>query len=153
MSMEIYALSDRQLTPLNTWQEAIDRLAFPLKLSAATPFASLHGALPVTYDRRETAFECDHQNAAELIADYSDVDFSHQWQYALAFRWGADLYAGVSAYIAAAAYAEATDGVVFDCQEGKIISLQRAAEIARELEQSQPLIEAAVRKVTEQFRK
>jgi hypothetical protein len=63
------------------------------------------------------------------------------------------LRAGVSAYLAASAYAAATGGVVLDSQEGKIISPQRAVEIARELEQSQSLIAEAVRKATEQYRK
>lgn len=145
MSMEMYVLSDRRLASVDAWQEAIDQGGFPLRLSQETPFAKLHGALPVVLGQRQTAFECDHWNSKELMAEKPDVDFGHAWTYALAFRWGGDVYAGSSAYAAAAAYAAATDGVIFDCQEGKIISTQRAAATSRELKQSKPVVDEAVR--------
>lgn len=154
MSMEIYVLSDRCLASVDAWQEAIDRAGFPLRLTTATPFAELRGALPVVLGQRATAFECDHCNAKELMNDPpAEVDFDRAWTYALAFRWGADIRAGASAYAAAAAYAAATDGAVLDCEEGKVISPQRAAEISRELEQSQPLIDEALRRVMELYQK
>lgn len=153
MSMEIYVLSDRRLASVDAWQEATDRAGFSLRLTTATPFAELRGALPVVLGQRATAFECDHRGARELMAEIPDVAFDHSWTYALAFRWGADIHAGASAYAAAAAYAAATGGVVLDCEEGEVISPQRAAEISRELEQSQPLIDEAVRRVKELYQK
>ena len=81
-----------------------------------------------------------------------DIDFGHPWSYALAFRWAADIYSGTAAYIAGAAYARTTKGVVFDCEEGKILSSLRTVEIARDLEKSMPDIEAALQKVIEQFK-
>jgi hypothetical protein len=153
MSMEIYVLSDQRLASVDAWQAAIDGEGFSLQLSVARPFAELRGALPVMLGQRQTAFECDHWDAKELMAETPEVPFDHAWTYALAFRWGADIYAGASAYAAAAAYAAATSGVVLDCQEGKVISPQRATEISRELEQSQSVIDEAVRRVMEQFRK
>lgn len=154
MSMEIYVLSDRRLESIGDWQEAIDKVGLSLRLSTATPFSDLHGALPVVLGQRATAFECDHCNAKELMDDPpAEVDFDRAWTYALAFRWGADIYASASAYAAAAAYAAATDGVVLDCEEGQLISPQRAAEISRELEQSQPLIDEAMRRLMEQYQK
>lgn len=48
---------------------------------------------------------------------------------------------------------QATGGVVFDCQEGKIISPERAGEIAGELERDIPMIEEALRRMTEKLRK
>ncbi|UZE48567.1 hypothetical protein [Rhodopseudomonas sp. P2A-2r] len=151
--MEIYVLSDRRLASVVAWQEAIDKVGLPLRLSTATPFADLHGALPVVLDQRQTAFECDHWSAKELMAETPKVAFGREWTYALAFRWGADIYAGASAYASAAAYATATDRVIFDCQEGEIISTQRATETAKELEQRQAVVDEAVRRVTEQFKK
>jgi len=108
--------------------------------------------LPARFRDKATAFQCDHRKAAELIAESSDIDFGRQWRYALAFRWGSNVYDGISAYLAASAYARATDGVVLDCEDGKIISAERAAERGWDLEKSIPMIEAAVRKVAEQFR-
>jgi hypothetical protein len=151
--MELYVFSNRRVTSIHMWQHAIDTERLPLRLSARIPFAALQGALPVEYRGRSTAFECDHWNASTLIAESPDMDFGRQWKYALAFRWGSDVYAGISAYLAGSAYAKATGGVLLDCEGGKIISAQRAAEIGFDLERGIPVIEAAVRKALEQFRK
>ena len=153
MSMELYIFSDRRLTSIGAWQQAIDTEGFPLRLSTGIPFTALQGALPGRFRGKPTAFECDHWNASERIAESPHIDFGRRWKYALAFRWGADTYAGAAAYMAGSAYAKATGGVLLDCEEGKIISAQRAAEIGFDLERSIPMIEAAVRKVMEQFRK
>jgi len=128
-------------------------VGFPLRLSAGIPFSALQGALPVKFRGKSTAFECDHWNASEYMAEFPNVDYGRRWKYALAFRWGTDTYAGAAAYLAGSAYAQATGGVLLDCEEGKIISAKRAAEIGFDLERSIPMIEAAVRKVIEQFRK
>jgi hypothetical protein len=141
------------VTSIDAWQQAIDVDGFPLKLSAAIPFADLHGALPALLADRRTAFECDHRDSAEVIADYPEIDFGHRWTYALAFRWGADVDAGVSAYAAAAAYAAATNGVIMDFQEGRIISRQRAIDVAHDLDRSRLAIELAVRHALEKSRK
>ena len=154
MSMEIYVLSDRQLSSMEAWQTAVDQSVVALRLSTSTPFADLHGVLPVVLDQRPTGFECDHFNARELMEDPpAEVEFDRAWACALAFRWGGDVYAGASAYAAAAAYAVATDGVLLDCEEGQFISAQRAVEISRELAQSQPMIDEAVRRVLELYKK
>ena len=153
MSMELYVFSDQRLHSIRAWQRAIDAQGFPLQLSDHVPFAALHGALPVQVRSKSTAFECDHWNASEYMAESPNVDYGRRWKYALAFRWGADAYAGAAAYLAGSAYAQATGGVLLDCEQGKIISAKRAAKIGFDLERSIPMIEAAVRKVIEQFRK
>jgi hypothetical protein len=153
MSMEIYLLSDRWPASMQTWQHAIDGMGLPLRLSTATPFAMLRGALPAALRDRPVAFECDHWDAAALMAAMPDVAFGQPWRYALAFRWGGDFDAGASAYLAAAALARATDGRILDCSEGKLISAERAVQAAAEMERSGPLIEAAVRQMMERMRK
>jgi hypothetical protein len=132
MSVEIHCLSDRQLNSIASWQHAIDAEGFALQLSTVRPFQSLKGFLPAQAGERETGFECYHDNAAELLAAYEQVDFKHPWKFALSFRWGGDLSACLAAYMAAAAYAGATDGVVFDPEEGQILTPQQAAEWARQ---------------------
>jgi hypothetical protein len=150
MSMELYVLSDIRLTSIDDWQQAIDAAGFPLRLSAARPFAELSGVLPVQLSGRQTAFECDHwdtDDQEDLIETYDDVDFDRRWKYTLAFRWTGNPYEGIATYLAAGAYAKATGGVVFDCEEGKIISPERAVEIASEIEQQIPLIEEALKMI------
>ena len=134
------------------WQRAIDADSFVFRLSAETPFLALKEFLPVQLGVKPTGFECDHWDAGELMAESAGINFGHRWRYALAFRWGADLHAAVAAYRAGAAYASATRGDVLDCEQGKILSPQQAAGIARDLDKQMPNIDAAVRRAIEQFR-
>lgn len=155
MSMELYVFSDTQLESIAAWQQAIDAAGFPLRLSAVRPFAELSGVLPVQLNDRQTAFECDHWDAddqEDIIETYDDVDFGRRWKYLLAFRWTGNPYEGIAAYMAGSAYAKATDGIVFDCEEGKIISPERAGEVAGEIERQIPLIEETMRRMREKFR-
>ena len=133
MSMEIHCLSDRQLNSMAGWQQAIDAEGFALQLSTTRPFQSLNGFLPAQSGKTETGFECYHDDASELLVEHDDIDFGHPWEFALSFCWGANLSACVAAYMAAAAYAKATDGIVFDTAEGQILTPQRAAECARQM--------------------
>jgi hypothetical protein len=68
----------------------------------------------------------------------ADFDFGRRWTQALAFRFGGDYYALWGAYAAAAAYAKATGGVVFDGESGEVLAPDKAAEVARDLERDLP---------------
>ncbi len=153
MSMEIYILSDVRLPSLGNWQEAIDVEGFALKLSTDRPFSEIRGFLPIRVAEDQTGFECDHWDVSDIFTTYSDIDFGHTWRYALAFRWGVDLKACLGAYMAAAAYAAATKGVVLDCEQGKILSPQQTVDVARDMDRQMPEIEAAVRQAVEQFKR
>jgi hypothetical protein len=152
MSMELYIVSDRALSSLDEWQRAIDAEGFLLQLMATRPIAALQGALPVIFHGQPAAFECDHRDAAEAMAYPAIIAFGHRWQHALALRWGGEIAAAAAAYMAAAAYAKATGGMVYDCEEGRIISPDRSAEIGREIAGSTAQIDAAVQAVFEAFR-
>jgi hypothetical protein len=70
----------------------------------------------------------------------------------LAFRWdGCDIFETPAACMAGAAYARATDGMLFDGEEGKINSPQQAVELARDVEKGLPKLEAGVRLILEQM--
>jgi hypothetical protein len=53
--------------------------------------------------------------------------------------------------MAAAAYAAATHGVVFDCEQGKVLTPQQAAQTACNIEAQLPSIEQAIRSAQEKF--
>lgn len=142
MLADIYVLSDRQLTSMSEWQRAINAECFPLLLDANRPFAKLRGFLPATFDREKAGFECDHWSADILIAELSDVDFGHRWEHALAFRFSGDFRDGVSAFAAAAAYAKATDGVLFDGESGEVMPPSQALREARTMVRDLPANEA-----------
>jgi hypothetical protein len=148
MSMEFWALSDRQLNSISEWQSAINAAGFPLKLSDERPFETLNGFLLAHLRGEPTGFECSHWSAGEFMRDMSKIDFGRDWRYVLAFRWREDFNDLRAARIAGSAYAHATGGIVFDDQEGKVRSAAEASEVARvEYEAPDPDVGSAVDKV------
>jgi hypothetical protein len=146
MSMEITVLSDRRLRSLAEWQRAIDAEALGIALPTDTSIDELHGFLPVRWNGVATGFECSHCDPAEIMTLYREIAFGRKWTHALDFIWGGDFDEGLTAYMAAAAYAKAADGVVFDTQDGIVMSPQRALEVAREMKREIPKVKAALEK-------
>ena len=68
----------------------------------------------------------------------SHIDFGRPWTQTLAFRFGGDFHALWGAYAAAAAYAKATEGVLFDSESGEVLPPDRAIAAAREIERDLP---------------
>jgi hypothetical protein len=152
MSIEVYALSDRSLGSIAEWQQAIDREGFDLRLDDSRPFTALRGHLPAhRRNGQHAGFECDHCNAAELMDDYRDVGFGRRWTHALAFRTGADLDALWGALAAAAAYARAADGAVFDPIAGDVLPPAKAVESAWQVERDIPRMREAIEEMTKQY--
>lgn len=145
MSMEIWVLSDRQLKSTAEWQAAINAERYPLQLSDDVEFEALRGFLPMRLRGEQSGCECYHDPADELIKANANVDFGRAWKYVLGFRWGANLGAMQAAWMAATAYAAATNGIVVDDQELKI---RTASESRREIEdivQSLPKMDEVLR--------
>jgi hypothetical protein len=147
MSMEIYVLSNKRLPSIAAWQQALDREGFDLVLDAGRPFARLQGHLPATWRGRPAGFECDHWNPDDVLKGSRQTKFEGDWKYCLAFRWGADPRACLGVYMAAAAYAKATDGVVFDCDTSKVLTPQQARQEAVTIERQLPLFEQKIQSV------
>jgi hypothetical protein len=151
MSMEIHVFSDRRLASIAEWQQAIDAEGFGLRLSTDGSLEGLRGFLPAQWGGRQAGFECFHDRAAELQDCYSaDVDFGRVWSEALSFAWGANVASCLGAYMAATAYARATDGIVFDPQDSRIFTPPEAAEAAREIERDLPKMEEEMRRILAQ---
>jgi hypothetical protein len=117
--MELWVFSDKQLSSIGDWQAAIDAEGYPLRLSVGTVFEELRSFFPMQLRGELSGCECYHDPAGELMA-HLGVDFGHAWQYALGFRWGSNLNEMQAAWMAATAYAAATNGIVVDDQEVKI---------------------------------
>jgi hypothetical protein len=145
MALELFLLSDMQLESIAAWQAAIDSEKFPLRLKDDRPLAALKGFLSVLLRGTATGFECDHWPARAVMRERSYVDFGHEWRHALAFRWGGDLKQLESAWMAAAAYANATQGVVFDDEGGEIHTAGQAVEMVSEIERGIPIAESFLR--------
>jgi len=137
MSIEIFVLSDHRLGSIADWQRAIDAEGFDLRLDGSRPFEDLSGHLPAQRGEQHAGFECDHWDPKEVMDEQFSpgIAFGRAWTQALAFRFGGDSHELWGAYAAAASYAKATEGVVFDGESGEVLAPDKAVEVARELEQ------------------
>ena len=138
MSIEISVLSDRQLASTAEWQQAIEAEGFPLRLDQTVKLDEASGFFPAHFGEKLTGFECSHDDAAEMIDSYSDIDFGRRWAHALGLRLGGDYDELRAAFMAATAYARATGGVVWDGESGEVMSPDRAAEEARQIDADAP---------------
>lgn len=144
MSMEIFTLSDRRLASLAEWQRAIDAAGLALTLPTDVSIEELRGFLPVRAGDAATGFECFHRDGAEVTRFYGAVDFGREWRHALVFYWQG-FEEGAAACMAAAAYAKAADGVVFDPQESIVLLPQRAIDYANQFKADIPRMTELVR--------
>lgn len=142
MSIVIVAFSDRPLADTAEWQRALDAEGFALKLDASVVLGEASGFFPAHLGEQLTGFEVDHENAAEMIAEYPNFDFGHAWTHALSFRVGGDFTELYAANMAAAAYARATGGVVWDGESGEVMSPDRTAQVARDIGRDLPKLMA-----------
>jgi len=133
MSIEVSVFSDRSLSSTEEWQRALDAEGFPLRLDASVVLSEAKGFFPAQLGGKLTGFECYHDDPAELIESCPDIDFGRPWKCALGLRFGGDFAELRAAFMAATAYARATDGVVWDGESGEVMSPDRAREVAHEI--------------------
>jgi hypothetical protein len=145
MAMELFVLSDKQLNSVVEWQAAIDGEGYPLRLDGNKPIESLKGFLRAQLRDTKSGFECNVWPADEFMSEMSGVHFGHEWRHVLAFRWGGNLSQVPAVWMAAAAYAKATNGVVFDEEAGKIRSAADAQTVVGDIEREMPEMEALLR--------
>jgi hypothetical protein len=147
MALELFVLSDKKLSSVADWQAAIDREGYPLRLDGNKPIDALRGFLPALLRETKTGFECNPWPAAEFMREMPSIDFGHDWNHVLAFRWGSNLNQVPAVWMAAAAYAKATNGVVFDEEQGKIRSAADAQTVVGDIEREMPEVEALLRQL------
>jgi len=138
MSIEIEVFSDRRLASTAEWQRAIDAEGFSLRLDPDVGLAEARGFFPAHFGEKLTGFECYHDDPVELLNGYPDIDFGRRWTHALGLRIIGDHDELRAAFMAATAYARATEGVVWDGESGEVMSPDRAAEVIREIDRNTP---------------
>ena len=148
MAMELFVFSNEELNSTTDWQSAINAEGFPLLLDAGKSIKSLKGFLPARLRDIKTGFECNFWSAGEIMREMPSVVFGHEWKRVLALRWGSNLYQVPAVWMAAVAYASATEGVVFDEEQGVIRSVADARLIVEQIECQLPQMEALVRQLT-----
>jgi hypothetical protein len=147
MSMEMWVFSDRELDTVSDWQAAIDAEGYQLQLAADVQLKPLSGFLPAHLRGELTGFECYHDDAAEFIRENSRIDFGHTWKFALGLRVGSKESELLAAWMSGTAYAQATDGVIFDGEEGKIFTPVAGRKLVYDLEHPSPAALAAMEEI------
>ena len=138
MSMSYIVFSNQHLVSVKDWQANLNKLGFALTLDADGdhPIATLIGHLPSTWNKQEAGFECYPGHAtetAEAADTYDEFDFGGPWASMMELYYSG--FAGVAgAAMAAAAYAQATGGIVFEPEGGDIFDVETAISHARETE-------------------
>jgi hypothetical protein len=153
MAMEMHVFSNRALTAIAEWQRVIDAEKFPLRLSSDVDLKVVRGFLPARLRGKATGFECYHDDAMEMMASYGHTSFDRAWSCAFGFRWIGNFTEFEAAWMAAAAYARATGGVIFDPEDSRLYTSDEAVAFARRIERELPALEAAVRNVSRKFAK
>jgi hypothetical protein len=145
MSMQICVLTDSQFRSIAEWQKAIDAEGCPLRLSGPEPGRNLVARLRET----ETSIEYGIYDFGELKSTYEHVNFGHDWKFVIAFTWSSDFIEEIAAWMAATAYAHATEGVVFDEQEGKLFTPEESLQVTRDIERREPEMKVALQSFVE----
>ena len=117
-AINLFVVSDRPLSSVTEWQAAIDAEGYPLRLDGSKLTAGFNGFLQARLRDVETGFECNSRPR-------TDADQTRK--HVLALQWAGNWNEIPAVWMAAAAYAKATDGEVFD--KGPL--LLRSADEAR----------------------
>jgi hypothetical protein len=133
MSTAIFVLTDSLIGSITEWQRALDADGLPLRLPAEasldesdTWIAQLRG--------KRTSFQYWITEPRDVISAYPMVQFGHDWKYAIAFPYIRDFAELTASWMAAAAYARATGGIVFDESVRKIINPNELVEETQKIE-------------------
>lgn len=152
MAMELHVLSDRRLSATVEWQNALDIEGYPLRLDGETSLAAVDGLVPAALNGEQAGFECFNDKASETTSFLGSDHFDRRWKYALGFRWrGSNFEELQAAWMAATAYAAATDGIIFDHEEGKIFTPQQAREQVAKFVNNHSRIKATLENIKQQF--
>lgn len=131
MSMEIYLLSDQNMSSTQVWQKAVDVLGFDVRFLDDAPLQAEGVRLRVEYLNTPVLMELSRTGLAELRQVFSRVAFPEHITNILILRWSISFEGTVAAYQAAAAYVGLVKGLMIDSEEGKLRTPDSAIELAR----------------------
>ena len=148
MSIEIFVLSDTTISSIVEWQHAIGVADFPLRLTAG-PLDLSGGSLTVQLHDKPATLEYRVEDFEALRNFYKNISFGRDWKCVLALPWITGFDGLTAAWMAATAYARATNGAVFDPQEGRVFSPAEATKVVHNIERIRPEAEAKLQTFAE----
>jgi hypothetical protein len=134
MAMEIHVLFRGKLPTKAALQTALRELGFPFSIKPATgSLERQDGFMPMLLNREETGAEFDVFEGRAAVEEIGGKDVDPRFERVANFRWGGSMHECASAVCGAAALGKLVDGVVFDDEEGKLLSIEQAIAAARQV--------------------
>jgi hypothetical protein len=134
MSMEIHVLFRGKLPSKATLQTALRELGFPFSIKPATgSLERQDGFMPMLLDKEETGAEFEVFEGRAAVEEVGGKEVDPRFERVANFRWGGSMHECAAAMCGAAALAKLVDGVVLDEEEGKLLPVDEAIEMARQV--------------------
>jgi hypothetical protein len=134
MSMEIHVLFRGKLPTKAALQQAMQELGFPFSIKPATgSLERQKGFMPMRLNREETGVEFDVFEGRAAVLEIAGKDVDPRFDRVANFRWGGDTLECASAVCACAALTKLVNGVVFEDEEGKLLTIDEAVGLAHQV--------------------
>jgi hypothetical protein len=134
MSMEIHVLFRGKLPSKAALQKTMRELGFPFSIKPATgSLEQQKGFMPMLLEREETGVEFDVFDGRAAVEEIAEKDVDPRFDRVASFRWGGDMHECSAAVCGAAALAKLVNGAVLEEGEGKLMSVDEAIEMARQV--------------------
>lgn len=131
MSDGLYVLHDSDLPSLGEWQAALDSMGLKLVLDRRVSPAGHAGYFPARLGRKQSGFELHQEDGSDILAN-GGTPTERPWKHATLLIWH-DETELLAAYMAGAALARATDGVVHDPLDAKTYTLDQTLAKIRDI--------------------
>jgi hypothetical protein len=132
MAMETHVFFRGKLPSKAALTRAMKELGFPLAIKPATGSLEQQiGFMPMTLWREETGAEFDVYNDHSAVEEFADAGVDPSFERRASFRWGGSPYELAAALCGTAALAKLVNGVAFDPQEDRLLSVDDAVAVAR----------------------
>jgi len=132
MALEIHVFFRGRLPSKAALSRTLKALEFPLAIRpSGGPLERHKGLLPMRLRGEETGVEFDMFEGREVVEELGGKKITRAFDRSANLRWGGDENAMTAAFCFAAALAKAANGVVFDAEAGRTLSLDKAIGAAR----------------------
>lgn len=131
MAMERHVFFHGKLPNKALLARAMKDLGFPFSIvEARGSLERQSGFMPMKLKGEETGIEFDVFEGRSAIDELEPGEVDTSFDRSANFRWGGDESEMLAALCASAALAKLTNGVVFDEEEGSLLSPDEAIEVA-----------------------
>jgi hypothetical protein len=146
MSMEIYLLTNDTVPSMETWQKAVDALQFDVRFE---DHHELPGEIRLKAEcqGQPVFMELSRVDLAYIRDTFPNVMFPDNVKHIHVLRWAMSFAGSAAAYQAAAAYLGLVKGLMIDTEEAKLKTPDAAIELAREMAERMPMLEAEIKKL------